>query len=178
MSVTREDFDARARALKLLLFDVDGVLTDGGITLDGTGGEVKRFFVRDGSALVWARRAGLAIGLLSGRASPVTLRRAAELGLDVVRQDGPDKRGPFARILEEQAVSDSEVGYMGDDLLDLPVLMRVGLAAAPADAVPEVRERVHWVSDHRGGHGAVRQFVEHVLRARQRWDALVEEHLA
>jgi 3-deoxy-D-manno-octulosonate 8-phosphate phosphatase (KDO 8-P phosphatase) len=176
--MSAEDFDARARALELLLFDVDGVMTDGSINLDATGGEVKRFFVRDGAALVWARGAGLQVGLLSGRPSAVTTRRAQELGITLVHQPGPDKRAPFASILEDQAVHESQVGYMGDDILDLPVLCRVGLAAAPADAVPEVRERVHWVSDYAGGRGAVRQFIERILRARQSWDALVRQHLA
>lgn len=178
MSLSREEFDARARALKLLLFDVDGVLTDGGIVLDGADGEHKRFFVRDGAALVWARQAGLAVGLLSGRPSKVTSRRAVELGIELVHQDGPDKRAPFARILDAHGLSDADVGYMGDDLLDLPVLSRVGLAAAPADAVDEVRTRVHWVSDHGGGQGAVRQFVERVLGARDAWSGLVREHLS
>jgi 3-deoxy-D-manno-octulosonate 8-phosphate phosphatase (KDO 8-P phosphatase) len=177
MPVSPEDFDERANALELLLFDVDGVLTDGGITLDATEGETKRFSVRDGAAIVWARQAGLTIGLLSGRRSAVTARRAAELGIELVHQDGPDKRPAFAAILGAHGLADSQVGYMGDDLLDLPVLGRAGLSAAPADAVGDVRERVHWVSDHPGGHGAVRQFIERILRARGRWADLVREHL-
>lgn len=177
MRLSDQDFDTRARMLRLLLFDVDGVLTDGGIVLHGGDEESKRFFVRDGAALVWARREGLQIGLLSGRPSPVTARRARELGIEVLHQDGPDKRPAYARILAQCGVTDEQVGYMGDDLLDLPVLARVGLAAAPADAVEDVLSRVHWVSGFRGGHGAVRQFVERVLRARGRWDDLVADHI-
>lgn len=178
MPVSPEEFDERAKALDLLLFDVDGVLTDGGLTLDAGNGESKRFSVRDGAAIVWARQAGLKIGLMSGRRSPVTARRAQELGIDFVHQDGPDKRPTFAGILESRGLAETQVGYMGDDLLDLPVLGRVGLSAAPADAVADVIDRVHWVSDHPGGHGAVRQFIECVLRARGRWADLVREHLA
>ena len=148
-----------------------------GTVLDSEGGELKRFFVRDGAALVWARREGLQLALLSGRRSAVTDRRARELGIEVCVQDGPDKRPGFDSILERSGVSEEHVGYMGDDLLDLPVLARVGIAAAPADAVDDVRRRVHWISDFRGGHGAVRQFIERILVARGRWDRLVEAHL-
>jgi 3-deoxy-D-manno-octulosonate 8-phosphate phosphatase (KDO 8-P phosphatase) len=177
MLLTADAFDARARAVQLLLFDVDGVLTDGGLSLDGADDESKRFFVRDGAALVWARREGLLIGLLSGRASPVTTRRARELGIELLVQDGPDKRRGFAKILEQSGLEAEQVAYMGDDLLDLPVLGRVGLAAAPADAVEDVRNRVHWMSDFGGGHGAVRQFIERILTARGQWDQLVEAYL-
>jgi 3-deoxy-D-manno-octulosonate 8-phosphate phosphatase (KDO 8-P phosphatase) len=176
MPLTPAAIDDRARALQLLLFDVDGVLTDGGIVLDSAGGEAKRFFVRDGSAMVWARRQGLRVGLLSGRRSEVTARRAAELGLDLVVQDGPDKRLGYERVRAETGLDDAQIGYMGDDLLDLPVLGRVGLAGAPADAADAVRERAHWVSDLPGGHGAARQFIERVLQARNAWHAVLEDH--
>jgi 3-deoxy-D-manno-octulosonate 8-phosphate phosphatase (KDO 8-P phosphatase) len=163
-----EALEARAKGLRLLLFDVDGVLTDGSVLIGSDGWEAKPFSIRDGAAIVMAQREGLVVGLLSGRPSDATTRRAAELGIGLVVQGGPDKRGAFAKIVA------SEVGYMGDDLLDLPVLARAGLAAAPADAVAEVRERVHWVSRHGGGRGAVREFIELVLRARERWPAIVK----
>jgi 3-deoxy-D-manno-octulosonate 8-phosphate phosphatase (KDO 8-P phosphatase) len=177
MAMTPEEFNARAATLGLLLFDVDGVMTDGAIQLDSLERESKRFYVRDGAALVWARRDGLEVGLLSGRPSPVTANRAAELGIPIVVQGGPDKRPGFERILADTGLDASQVGYMGDDVLDLPILTRAGLSAAPADAVQDVLERVDWVSDLPGGRGAVRQFIELVLRARGRWDALVQEHL-
>jgi len=173
MLLDPEAVQARAKSLRLVLFDVDGVLTDGSVLIGSDGWEAKAFSIRDGAALVIAQREGLTVGLLSGRPSEATTRRAAELGIGLVVQGGPDKRGAFAKIVAEYGVDPSEVGYMGDDLLDIPVLKRVGLAAAPADAVPEVRERVHWISAFAGGRGAVREFIELVLRARERWPAIV-----
>jgi 3-deoxy-D-manno-octulosonate 8-phosphate phosphatase (KDO 8-P phosphatase) len=173
MALPQELIDARARNLKLLLFDVDGVLTDNTVLLPGTGPEAKHFFIRDGLGLVWAQRAGLTIGLLSGRASEATTRRAAELGISLVIQGQNDKRAAYTQIVASQQLRDEQVAFMGDDLLDLPVLSRVGLSAAPSDAVDDVRSRVHWVSAHAGGRGAAREFVELVLKARGRWDAIV-----
>src|SRR5690349_19135459 len=151
MPLSPPELDARARALQLLLFDVDGVLTDGVVVLHADGSESKGFFIRDGLALVWAQRAGLSVGLISGRRSEVTSRRAAELGISLVIQGQNDKRTAYNEILAAQRLKDTEVAFMGDDLLDLPVLARVGLSSAPADAVPEVRSRVDWVSQHAGG---------------------------
>jgi 3-deoxy-D-manno-octulosonate 8-phosphate phosphatase (KDO 8-P phosphatase) len=177
MSLSAEAVAERARQVRMLLLDVDGVLTDGAIDIDYTAGESKRFYIRDGAALVWARQEGLEIGLLSGRASGATTRRAEELGIRLVSQGGVDKGTEYRRILEAHSLVDAQVAYMGDDLLDLPVLVRAGLAGAPADAAPEVLTRVHWVSASPGGRGAVREFVELILRARNRWDSLVSEHL-
>jgi 3-deoxy-D-manno-octulosonate 8-phosphate phosphatase (KDO 8-P phosphatase) len=176
MRLPSHEFDARAARLHLLLFDVDGVLTDGSVSLSDTGAESKRFFIRDGAALVWARRDGMKLGLLSGRASGATTRRAAELGISIAVQGTTDKGEAYAEILRANGLADEEVSYMGDDLLDLPVLARVGLSAAPADAVEDVRARVHWVSSHGGGRGAVREFIELVLKARGRWAPLVQSH--
>jgi len=163
----------RAGRLRLLLFDVDGVLTDGMILVHPDGSESKRFHVRDGTGIVWAHRAGLRTGVLSGRASLATAQRAAQLGMTVVRQDVAAKETVYADILREHGLTDAEVAYMGDDVLDLPVLSQVGLAAAPADAVDEVRRRVHWVSRARGGEGAVREFIEMVLDAQDRLSGVV-----
>lgn len=168
-----EAIQARARSLRLLLFDVDGVLTDGSVLIGSDGWEAKPFSIRDGAALVIAQREGLSVGLLSGRPSEATTRRAAELGIELVVQGGADKRPGFEKILADHGLDADSVGYMGDDLLDLPILRRVGLAAAPADAVPEVRDRVHWISRHGGGRGAVREFIELVLQARDRWASIV-----
>jgi 3-deoxy-D-manno-octulosonate 8-phosphate phosphatase (KDO 8-P phosphatase) len=173
MLLTPDQVNARARVLKLLLLDVDGVLTDNTIVLPAEGPEAKQFFIRDGLGLGWAQRAGLTVGLLSGRASGATTRRAAELGIELLVQGQNDKRAAYTQIVTARNLRDDQVAYMGDDLLDLPVLSRVGLATAPADAVDEVRTRVHWVSRHAGGHGAARELVEMILRARGRWDAIV-----
>ena len=177
MQLPPDEIAARARRLRLLLLDVDGVLTDGAVHIDDRGGEAKRFSIRDGAAIVWARREGLEVGLLSGRASGATTRRAAELGLRIVSQGDLDKRQAFERILTANSLAAEEVAYMGDDLIDLAVLARAGLSAAPADAADEVRARVHWVSRYPGGRGAVRDLVELVFRARGRWDAMVEEYV-
>jgi 3-deoxy-D-manno-octulosonate 8-phosphate phosphatase (KDO 8-P phosphatase) len=170
--------ERKAARIRLLLFDVDGVLTDGRIQVHADGSESKQFSIRDGTGLVWAQRQGLATGLLSARHSPATTIRAAQLGIRIVRQQPTDKLETFRQILVEEGLSADQVAFMGDDLLDLPVLTRVGLSAAPADAVPEVRSRVDWVSTCRGGHGAARELVETVLRAQGRWQALVQEYLA
>ncbi|MEO8070253.1 MAG: phenylphosphate carboxylase subunit delta [Acidobacteriota bacterium] len=178
MPLPLEEVHARARRLRLVLLDVDGVLTDGLLSVDSSGGESKTFFIRDGAAIVWARREGLEVGILSGRPSKATTRRASELGIGIVWQNGPDKRRGYAEILDAHDYKDDEITYMGDDLLDLPVLGRVGLSTAPADAVAAVRDRVHWVSQYGGGRGAVRELIETILHARGRWDGFLAEHMA
>ncbi len=168
-----KDLTERARRVRLLLFDVDGVMTDGKILLHADGTESKRFDIRDGTALVLAERAGLRTGLLSARWSAATAERALQLRIPIVRQGAADKLSTLEEIMRAEGLVEAEVAYMGDDLLDLPVLGRVGLGAAPADAVPEVRARASWVSSRCGGDGAVRELVEMVLKAQGRWDAIV-----
>jgi 3-deoxy-D-manno-octulosonate 8-phosphate phosphatase (KDO 8-P phosphatase) len=167
----------RAARIRLMLFDVDGVLTDGVVVMHTDGTESKGFHIRDGAALVWAQRAGVTVGLLSARASGATTHRAAQLGIRTVVQGVPDKLLAYEQIVREAGLDDSDVAYMGDDLLDVPVLGRAGLSGAPADAAPEVRERVHWVSAAGGGRGAVREFIELVLRAQARWDTVTREYM-
>lgn len=174
MGLSPASLTDRARALRVLLFDVDGVLTDGVIELSSDKGESKQFSIRDGAALVWAQHEGLVVGLLSARPSEVTTRRADELGIRLVVQSHANKAEGYRHLLETHGFTDEQVAYMGDDLLDLPVLARAGVSGAPADAVAEVRERVDWVSAHPGGRGAVREFVEFVLRAQGRWQAVVD----
>lgn len=168
---------ARAARIRLLLFDVDGVLTDGRILVHGDGTESKAFFIRDGIAMVWAQRAGLRVGLLSGRHSPTTAHRAAQLGVTLFHQGVVHKLEVYQTILADEGLTDEEVAYMGDDIVDLAVLARVGLSAAPRDAVTEVRARVDWTSTARAARGAVREFVEFVLKAQGRWDAIVDGYL-
>jgi 3-deoxy-D-manno-octulosonate 8-phosphate phosphatase (KDO 8-P phosphatase) len=163
----------QASSVKLILLDVDGVLTDGAVVIDGDGSESKRFHIRDGIALVWAQRAGLKVGLLSARHSATTTHRAAQLGISLVHQGVASKAAAFDEILTDTAVTDAEVAYMGDDVVDLAVLRRVGLSAAPSDAVAEVRSCVDFVSACRGGEGAVRELVEMILRAQGRWNSIV-----
>ena len=168
---------ARAGRIKLLLFDVDGVLTDGKVLLHADGTESKHFDIKDGTGLVWARRAGLVVGLLSARSSTATDRRASQLGITLVHQGVASKLDTYTAICASMNVTDEQVAYMGDDVLDLPVLLRVGLSAAPANAVEDVRSRVHWVSRRNGGDGAARELVEVVLRAQDKWTPLVDEYL-
>jgi 3-deoxy-D-manno-octulosonate 8-phosphate phosphatase (KDO 8-P phosphatase) len=163
--------------IKLLLFDVDGVLTDGSIVVNGDGSESKQFNIRDGAGLVWAQRAGLSVGLLSARLSDATSVRAAQLGITLVVQGAADKLVGFDRILADTGLIDEQVGYMGDDLQDLPVLRRAGFSAAPADAAPEVRAAVNWVSASGGGRGAVRECIEHVMRAQGTWRSAIADYL-
>ena len=162
--------------MRLLLFDVDGVLTDGAVLMHADGSESKSFHIRDGAALVWAQRAGLSVGFLSARTSGATAQRAAQLGIRIVSQGVAHKVDAYDAICRQAGLEDSAVAFMGDDLLDLPVLSRVGLSAAPADAAPEVRASVDWVSPSGGGRGAARELIELVLRAQGRWDDVVQQY--
>ncbi len=160
---------ARAARVRLLVLDVDGVLTDGGLLYGAAGEEIKRFDVHDGWALVAARRAGLAVCVISGRASAAVTRRMAELGITEVHQGIVDKPGRLREIVARLGLAPSEVAVMGDDLPDMPLLRSAGLALAPANAVPEVRQAAHWVTRRPGGHGAAREAIEMILKARKAW---------
>jgi len=168
---------ARAKDIRLILFDVDGVLTDGKILLHADGTESKQFDIRDGTGIVWAQRLGLTVGFLSARVSGATAQRAAQLGVTLLHQGVASKLETYDQIVDELLLDNEQVAYMGDDVLDLAVLSRAGLATAPADAAAEVRERVHWVSRRNGGHGAARELIEMILRAQGRWDEIVQAYL-
>jgi 3-deoxy-D-manno-octulosonate 8-phosphate phosphatase (KDO 8-P phosphatase) len=165
----------RLSSIRLLLLDVDGVLTDGTILLHGDGTESKTFHIRDGSAIVLAQRAGLQVGLLSARVSDATAQRAAQLGIRTVVQGASNKMQAYEQILRDASLTDAEVAYMGDDLLDVPVLRRAGLPAVPADAPAEIRAHAAWVSASPGGRGAVREFVELILKSQRRWEDALQE---
>jgi 3-deoxy-D-manno-octulosonate 8-phosphate phosphatase (KDO 8-P phosphatase) len=172
--MSSEALAARCRALKLILSDVDGVMTDGTLLLLPDGREAKSFHVRDGLALVLAQRAGLRAGLLSGRHAEVVTQRGRELGLAVVCQGVADKRAALAEILRELELEPHEVAYVGDDVNDLAVMGAVGLSAAPADAPFEVRAAAFMVLETAGGRGCLREFIEAILRARGEWEPLLE----
>lgn len=167
------EIQRRAAQITLLLFDVDGVLTDGKILMHADGTESKQFDIKDGTGLVWAQRGGLRVGMLSARSSAATAQRAAQLGITIVHQGVASKIRAYDAILRQHTLTDAEVAYMGDDVLDLPVLGRVGLSASPADGVEDVRAKVHYVSQARGGHGAARELIELVLKAQDRWERLL-----
>jgi 3-deoxy-D-manno-octulosonate 8-phosphate phosphatase (KDO 8-P phosphatase) len=166
----------RARRIALILMDVDGVLTDGGITLIGGNREARTYDARDGVGLRLARRAGLRTGLISGRSSDAVARRASELGLDEVHQRSEDKLATYLGILRRRRLRDAQVCFIGDDLPDLPVLLRAGLPVAVADAHDEVRRRVPFVTRARGGRGAVREVVDAILRAQGAWERLLRRY--
>lgn len=171
--MTNEALAARCRALRLILSDVDGVMTDGSVLLLPDGREAKAFHIRDGLGIALAHRAGLRTGLVSGRSSELVERRAAELGMSVVRQGVSDKRAALRELLDLEGLDARQVAYIGDDVNDLSVMSEVGLAAAPADAPLEVRAQAYMVTEARGGHGCLREFVEAILRARGDWERVL-----
>jgi 3-deoxy-D-manno-octulosonate 8-phosphate phosphatase (KDO 8-P phosphatase) len=171
------DLAARCGPIELLLLDVDGVLTDGVIIYDDQGVEAKHFHVRDGTAIALWRKAGKRAAILSGRGSRVVNQRARELGISPVIQGVTHKEDPFRKLIDELGLTPQQVCYMGDDLADLPVLAAVGLAACPADAVPEVRRLAHLVTAAPGGRGAVREVVERVLVHQNAWHRALGAYL-
>jgi 3-deoxy-D-manno-octulosonate 8-phosphate phosphatase (KDO 8-P phosphatase) len=166
---------ARAKKIKVMLMDVDGVLTDGRIWLlsrrDGTASEIKGFSAYDGAGLKLARAAGLRTGLITGRESSAVAQRAKECEIEFVYQHRATKLGALEEILQTTGASSDEVAYVGDDLPDIPVLERVGLAAAVANAVPEVKRAAHFVTSRSGGEGAVREVIELIVKAQGKWVA-------
>lgn len=167
----------RAAKIRLILSDVDGVLTDGGIYIDNQAIEHKRFHVRDGLGIKLWRLAGYSFGLITARTSHIVQSRAAELGINIIRQ-GTESKLPAAKIIAEQLGLTSEaVCYIGDDLTDLPVIRWSGLGAAVADASADVRKHAELVTRAAGGNGAVRELVEEILTAQRRWDDLVQSYL-
>jgi len=168
----------RIRAVKLVIFDVDGVLTDGRIVLDDHGVESKFFDVRDGSGIKWLVRVGLDVAFLTGRQSHVVEVRAAELGVTRIHQGAKVKIDVYERLLNEAGLQDEAVAYAGDDLIDLPIMRRVGLALAPADARPEVKAAAHYVCREGGGRGAVREIVELILKGQGFWEQVTAPYFS
>jgi 3-deoxy-D-manno-octulosonate 8-phosphate phosphatase (KDO 8-P phosphatase) len=160
----------RCRRLKLVLSDVDGVMTDGTVFFLPGGAEARAFHVRDGMGVVLSQLAGLRTGIVSGRSSPDIEQRARELGITLVRQGVRDKGAALGEILAAERLAAHEVAYIGDDVNDLPVMRAVGLSAAPADAPFEVRAQAEMVMQAGGGRGCLREFLEAILRARGDWD--------
>jgi 3-deoxy-D-manno-octulosonate 8-phosphate phosphatase (KDO 8-P phosphatase) len=160
---------ARAAGIRLLVLDVDGVLTDGGLYYGASGETLKRFDVHDGLAMVEARRAGLLLAVISGRTSDAVARRLDELGVGELHQGARDKGAVLKELMARLRVDPIHVAVMGDDVSDLPLMGPAGLALAPQNAVLEVRRAAHWVSRRGGGAGAVREAIELLLGARGAW---------
>lgn len=171
------DAQARAARIKLMAFDIDGVMTDGGLHYTDDGRELKTFNVQDGLGLKLLQRAGIELAIVTGRTSGVVAARAADLGIEHVFQGVADKRTVVAALIDTLNLSWVQVAFMGDDFIDLPPLLQCGLALAPANAHPLVKERVHVVTDAAGGRGAVREAAEFVLSAQGRLAPLLAAYL-
>ncbi|TKC89618.1 HAD family hydrolase [Trinickia terrae] len=163
----------RASRVKLMIFDVDGVLTDGGLMFTAEGDTMKSFNSLDGHGLKLLREAGIATAIITGRKSGIVQVRAQEIRINHLYQGVEDKRTAFSDLLKATGLAPEECGYMGDDWPDLAVMLQCGFAAAPANAHPEVVSRAHWVSQARGGNGAARELCETILRAQNRYDTLL-----
>jgi len=163
-------------AIKLLIFDVDGVLTDGSIIVNDQGIESKRFHVRDGFAMKAAMSLGLQVGVLTGRSTRAVTLRMIDLGIDLLIQGVADKAIGFETLCQQARVDPEEAAYLGDDLIDLPAMLRSGYPMAVADAVQEVRTEARYVTRVPGGHAAARDAIEHILKAQGRWDEVVEQY--
>jgi 3-deoxy-D-manno-octulosonate 8-phosphate phosphatase (KDO 8-P phosphatase) len=195
----------RAKKIKLILFDVDGVLTDGKIWIfpapssgqqsvleqsaphGGQGGfglnsttliEAKGFHAHDGTAISLARLAGIKTGLITKRISETVALRARDLKIDHVYQGKQDKLTVFRQILEKEGITEAEAAFVGDDVIDLPVMRNCGFAVAVKNARPEVKAQAHWVTSHAGGDGAARDAVEYILKAQGKWKSVVEEYVS
>ena len=175
----RSTLDSRLKVVQLFLCDVDGVLTDGSVYLGGAQ-EIKRFNIRDGLGLIFLQRAGLKVGWVSARPSPVTKARAAELGIDFLVQQGDrvSKTGAVEKLLRRTKLDWDAVCFVGDDVVDLGPLTRAGLAVAGADARPDVKAAAHYVTRAAGGHGAIREVAEMILQAQKKWDSIITRYRA
>jgi len=167
----------RAAEVRMILLDVDGVLTDGRIYLGNNDEEFRTFFVRDGLAIRMGQSVGLGFGIVSGRNSPLVERRARELDIEHIHQGVQDKGERLERIVAESGLKTEQICFVGDDLIDVPAMRRAGLAACPADGCEETRQFAHYICDNKGGHGAVREVVGLVLRASGRWDTAMQRFL-
>ena len=169
----------RAAKIKLLLMDVDGTMTDGGVTLlsqpDGSALEIKTFDAHDGQGLTLAQTAGIKTGCITGRESPALLRRAHELRMDYVYMKIAVKMPAYEEILRKAGVAEAEVAFVGDDLPDIPLMRRVGLAVAVGDAVADVKEIAHYTTRALAGHGAVREAIELILKSKGIWEEMIEK---
>lgn len=168
--------EERCKRIELILSDVDGVLTDGGITFNNQGVETKQFHIRDGMGIKLWQRAGFKFGVLSARTSHIVKVRAAELGVELVRQGFENKLPVGKKVLAELELQPEQVCHIGDDLTDLSLLQYVGLSVAVADAAEEVRAAAHYVTAVAGGRGAVREVIELVLKAKNRWEDLIRNY--
>jgi 3-deoxy-D-manno-octulosonate 8-phosphate phosphatase (KDO 8-P phosphatase) len=166
----------RLTAIQLLLLDVDGVMTDGGIIYDGNGLETKIFNVKDGHGIKMLQRAGIEVGIITGRSSDVVDIRARELGIELVYQGALRKLESYEDIKLKTGFADNQIAYMGDDVIDVPVMRRVGFAAAPQDALAEAKMAAHYIASCNGGRGAVREVCDMILKGRGVWNDITARY--
>ncbi len=172
----KADLERRMKQVRLVVFDVDGVLTDGSILIGADGGEIKAFNVHDGSGIKYLQRAGIGTAILSGRSSPAVDQRAKELDIPHVFQGCRFKVESLAELVNASKVSPRDMCFIGDDLPDIPVMREVGLAVSVPNARPEVKRIAHLVTRAGGGHGAVREVAERLLRAQRKWGRIVARY--
>jgi 3-deoxy-D-manno-octulosonate 8-phosphate phosphatase (KDO 8-P phosphatase) len=172
-----QDILERARKIRLVIFDVDGVLTDGRLILDDRGTEYKAFHSRDGHGMKMLQETGVRIGIITGRSSEVVKHRMASLGIEHVYQGQKDKLVAYADLKTKLVLQDEQIAYVGDDVVDLPVMRQVGLAIAVADAHDWVKKHAHWHTPQPGGHGAARDVCELIMEAQQQLTAKLSEYL-
>jgi len=162
--------------VKMVIFDVDGVLTDGMIIIDSVGIESKHFNVQDGSGIRFLQRAGIAVAFVTGRQSSVVAYRARELGVQEVHQNAKSKLEPYEKILAKSGLRGENICYVGDDLVDIPVMRRVGFPVAVADARPEVKKEACYVTERAGGQGAAREVADKILKEQGKWESIVARY--
>ena len=164
---------SKASSIRMLILDVDGVMTDGAIIMDKHGDELKAFNVRDGHGIKMVQRAGIKVAIITGRISPVVEARAVDLGIEYVIQKCLNKAEGLAQLVKDSGIPASQCAMMGDDVLDLPPMYECALSLAPADAHISVLNHADWVSNHLGGRGAIRQATEGLLLAKDAWQEIV-----
>jgi 3-deoxy-D-manno-octulosonate 8-phosphate phosphatase (KDO 8-P phosphatase) len=175
-NVVKKNIKEKLKGIKLLILDVDGVMTDGRIIMDSEGREIKNFNVRDGHGLKVLQRYGIKVAILTGRQSKVVEHRAKDLDIKDVYQKVFNKKDVFEKIIKNHKLSPDEVAFIGDDIIDIPVLRRVGFSVAVADAADVVKKSVDYITNNKGGYGAVREICEMILKAQGKWPEVAAKY--
>ena len=172
----KKNIKEKLKGIKLLILDVDGVMTDGRIIMDNEGKEIKNFNVRDGHGLKLLQRYGIKVAILTGRQSKVVEHRAKDLDIKDVYQKAFNKKDVFEKIIKNHKLSPEEAAFIGDDIIDIPVLRRVGFSVAVADAADVVKKSVDYITNNKGGYGAVREICEMILKAQSKWPEIASKY--